>query len=910
MSKKASTKKANKSIEDKQQNGENITVKKSIKKFVKDIEEIPQASEDVNYINEIPQAGEDINDLKTKKFIDDTENKSRDSKEIVIKDIDIGDISKELENVITPKFKVMKSIDDKPKRIRKTKITTPIPNSELQPPKRDANGGLVSVEIIKERLKIIHDKIKEEKLAAEKLEAEKIKRPYNRKNAIIKPPPPPVSEEGEDNDKDSNEKRKKRIKCMGDQINTFMCGSPSKYGFIDHIPTFCIDHKNIIIDYIPGVKIVNYDKPRCTFEGCPTCATHGPKLPKEELARKSPSERKKRCANHLEGMINYINLDFDSHFCQVDYEECYEHATWGNEYNEYDIVIGIVCQWHKDTIDDPVCAKRCICKDPRCKEKKTTASYGIPFTGKALYCSDHADKNIHMDVKGKMCEQCMYDYKMQYITIRQITRATYGDKITRIKKHCAGHKEPGEVDVVSKMCVKCESRQPCFNYDGEYPMYCFGCKHPDMINVSCKKCGEVNLITGRKCIRQAIYGYKFCTVEKCAEHKKFGMERLYKKTCEHIYGCGSEPTFGLAGQRYTHCAKHKDDIPGLISKNNKCIEPGCGYYAMRGLPGCGRTHCETHAKHIPKLEKKRQPCSSENCIKTATHGYTSKTYCINHAKNDMKDLIHTECNIKDCKVRATWGIPGNKATRCPTHGKDDLRMIFRPRILCETKGCGRIAIYGPNDDPIRCEECKGDDDINLIEKPCEVCLFDAILNDNNMCDSCTKNIVQPIRLKKQNNLMEYLDFHGMTGDSTDLVPKESCNKERPDRVYYFGHNVIILECDEEQHKRYTNECEIVRMFNIAQDNGGQKVYFIRFNPDDYNTDNIPILERYKVLLTILEGIRDESYQLPQDYFCSALYLYYDEWSGDINDWKVITQIDRSRFVEDGPSSIIPDNEII
>lgn len=905
MSKKTSAKKLIKNAEELTQNSadsKSIHKKVSTKKFVKDIEEIPQVGEDDNHdhtiknIEEIPQAGEDDNCIY-KKTSTELDKSIMPKNEV----IEFG-----LDNDKESKFKVTKYIKDKPTKSKKPTPKNEILDSDLHPPKRDLNGGLISIEIIKERVKIIHNKIIEEKLAAERLEAERVKRPYVRKIAIVKPPS--VVED------DETKKRNKRINCFGDQINTFTCGTPSKYGFIDDIPAFCLPHVNIIIDHIPGVKIVNYDKPQCNFGDykiCPTCATHGPKLPKSELALMSPKEKKFRCSQHLADVVGYINLDFDSHFCQVDYEECYEHATYGNEYDKSDKVIGIVCQWHKDTIDNPVCNKRCICKDPLCSTKKTTASYGIPFTGKALYCSDHADRDKHIDVKVKMCEKCMDDYEMNIIKINKITRATYGDKITRIKKHCGGHRDPGEVDVSSKMCAKCGNHQPCFNYDGEYPLYCKKCKKDDMINVSCKKCGEVNVLTGRKCIRQVNYGYKFCTPIKCFEHKKFGMERLYERKCEYIYGCGSIPTFGLAGQRYTHCAKHKDEIPGLISKNKKCISPGCDYYALRGFPGCGRTYCETHAKHIPKLEKKRQPCSYEKCTETATHGYTSKTCCELHKKDDMKNLIHTECNIKNCNARATWGIPGNKSIQCPTHAKDDPRMVFRPRILCETKGCGRIAIYGPNDEVIRCEICKDDDDINLIEKPCETCLFDAILNENNMCESCTKNLVEPIRLRKQNNLMNYLDFHGMVGNSTDVVPSESCNMERPDRVYYFGHNVIILECDEEQHKRYTNECEIVRMFNIAQDNGGQKVYFIRFNPDKYNNGDATLPERYKLLLQILEGIRDETYKLPQDYFCSALYLYYDGWNiNNINDWKVITQIEHSRFVEDKPSNIIPDNEII
>ena len=47
--------------------------------------------------------------------------------------------------------------------------------------------------------------------------------------------------------------------------------------------------------------------------------------------------------------------------------------------------------------------------------------------------------------------------------------------------------------------------------------------------------------------------------------------------------------------------------------------------------------------------------------------------------------------------------------------------------------------------------------------------------------------------------------------------------------------IVIIECDEHQHKKHDCACEQVRMINISQSFGAIPVYFIRWNPDSYKT---------------------------------------------------------------------------
>ena len=76
-----------------------------------------------------------------------------------------------------------------------------------------------------------------------------------------------------------------------------------------------------------------------------------------------------------------------------------------------------------------------------------------------------------------------------------------------------------------------------------------------------------------------------------------------------------------------------------------------------------------------------------------------------------------------------------------------------------------------------------------------------------------------------------------------------CSKRRHD-VYIdkFTH-VIIIECDENQHRE--TSCENKRTMELFQDFGNRPVVFIRFNPDSYiNEKNKKILSSFKYHKTL------------------------------------------------------------
>jgi hypothetical protein len=181
---------------------------------------------------------------------------------------------------------------------------------------------------------------------------------------------------------------------------------------------------------------------------------------------------------------------------------------------------------------------------------------------------------------------------------------------------------------------------------------------------------------------------------------------------------------------------------------------------------------------------------------------------------------------------------------------------------------------------------------NLIEKACKSCDLVMVLDISGLCEFCNPESFKRGRLAKQNALFEYLDEEGLNGDSTDTpVDKGLCGKERPDRVFDFGDKIVVLECDENQHKERNCVCEQTRMVNISQSFGGVSVYFIRWNPDNYkpgNENNTEDLKkRYKMCGELIKGIKNGRCEVPLS-LLSVIYMYYDGWV-DMSEetWKIL-----------------------
>jgi hypothetical protein len=145
--------------------------------------------------------------------------------------------------------------------------------------------------------------------------------------------------------------------------------------------------------------------------------------------------------------------------------------------------------------------------------------------------------------------------------------------------------------------------------------------------------------------------------------------------------------------------------------------------------------------------------------------------------------------------------------------------------------------------------------------------------------------------------MDYLDARDLKGDSTDItIDNGICGKERPDRVYDFNNKIVIIECDEHQHRDRQCLCEQTRMINIGQSFGGLPVYFIRWNPDDYSPENNKknpeqLAKRHKLVSDLIRDIKNNKHELPKA-LTAAIYLYYDGWNSLADaEWQVLIKLE-------------------
>jgi hypothetical protein len=82
----------------------------------------------------------------------------------------------------------------------------------------------------------------------------------------------------------------------------------------------------------------------------------------------------------------------------------------------------------------------------------------------------------------------------------------------------------------------------------------------------------------------------------------------------------------------------------------------------------------------------------------------------------------------------------------------------------------------------------------------------------------------------------YPDFKWQLMDK--IIPNNCKIRRRPDWFIDYGTHAIIMECDENEHKGYDNQCAFARLNDISIAVNFKPVVYIRFNPDSYSLNGI------------------------------------------------------------------------
>jgi hypothetical protein len=550
------------------------------------------------------------------------------------------------------------------------------------------------------------------------------------------------------------------------------------------------------------------------------------------------------------------------------YDKCKNIAR----YNYKHIKLPIYCSTHK-LLQMTNVTKR-LCEFETCI---LSAIFDVK-NGKGKYCKSHKTADM-IDVTHPVClfEDCTL-------------RPSFGIK-DGSATHCATHKTDDMVNVVTNRCrfEGCTVLNPVFGTEIGKGLYCSIHKTTEMFDVKHKICEYDG------CKTQAAYGIKGGNVRFCSTHKLYEMVDLKNSYCEYI-GCTIvNPVFNVEGEeKGRFCLSHK--TPEMIDVKHKvCEHDGCKTRPHFNYKNIKRGRfCAKHK--IDKMIDVNHPyCEFNDCIVRPTFGYKEDKKalrCSKHKLDNMTDVVNKICKFEGCITRANFGKPGQIVSRCATHKEKG--MIRKPTAKCAN--CKELAIWGNNLTPVHCESHKVDGEVNLVERNCKSCGLLYILDKDDYCEVCTPKAAAKVYLAKQGALMNYLDLRGLVGESSDkIIDGGACGKERPDRVYDFGDKIVILECDEHQHKDRNCLCEQVRMVNISQSFGGIPTYFIRWNPDTYLPKNKkqkqePISKRYKLCGDLIENIKENRISLPTA-LITSIYLYYDGWESLAEEkWQIITSL--------------------
>src|SRR3989344_6952049 len=134
-------------------------------------------------------------------------------------------------------------------------------------------------------------------------------------------------------------------------------------------------------------------------------------------------------------------------------------------------------------------------------------------------------------------------------------------------------------------------------------------------------------------------------------------------------------------------------------------------------------------------------CQFKNCKTQPTFGLEGEkpTRCSKHKLENMIDVFHKRCQFKNCKTQPTFGLEGEKPTRCSKHKLENMIDVINKR--CQFKDCITIPSFGIKGQKARmCYNHKLENMIDVINKQCRgqdgLCTIRANPKYDNYCTFC------------------------------------------------------------------------------------------------------------------------------------------------------------------------------
>ena len=299
------------------------------------------------------------------------------------------------------------------------------------------------------------------------------------------------------------------------------------------------------------------------------------------------------------------------------------------------------------------------------------------------------------------------------------------------------------------------------------------------------------------------------------------------------------------------------------------------------------------------IDVTRKKCLEENCNKIPIYNLVNQNsgiYCLEHKEEHMINVVHKKCNEQNCNKRPSFNVLNIKTPiYCSQHKKENMIDVVNKRCLqencnfynektglycsnhkkenminvvsktCLELNCNIQPLFNLQDKKygLYCSNHKKDNMFDVISKRCKECNDTQISNKKykGYCLRCfmfnfpDEKVSRNYKVK-ENHMSDFIKEQFKDQVITFDKQTGGCSKRRPD-VYIdkFTH-VVIVECDENQHK--DTSCENKRTMELFQDFGNRPIVFIRFNPDNYiNIDGKKVLSSFKYHKTLdVPMIRD------------------------------------------------------
>jgi len=238
-------------------------------------------------------------------------------------------------------------------------------------------------------------------------------------------------------------------------------------------------------------------------------------------------------------------------------------------------------------------------------------------------------------------------------------------------------------------------------------------------------------------------------------------------------------------------------------------------------------------------------CIEPGCTTRPIFNYVTEKiakYCKIHKLQDMFAIKNKVCIFNGCKIRPIYNLPGKSlGIYCCAHKLDGMVNVKDKK--CREPGCNLLPSFNQPGEAkgIYCAKHRTSTMVNVIEKKCKTPLCDTQVKEKyeGYCLRCfmyqfpDKPVARNYKTKEKSVLDYLIDNVKTYKFVTDKKIIGGDSYKRPDILIDLPSHCIIIEIDENQHKRYDCSCENKRLMQLSSDMKFKTILFIRFNPDKY-----------------------------------------------------------------------------